>query len=108
MRESADLPVLARNADIARAIDNSVFVIRADVAGRSEELLSYGSSGIVDPDGMVLQSAQTLSEDLIIADIGTSPRHGWDAASNAAVMDEYGRLVAQSRATALETNRQSG
>ena len=106
-RECVGLPARARNADIARAIDNSVFVIRADVAGRSDELLSYGSSEIVDPDGMVLQSAQTLREDLIVADIPTSPRRGWNAASNAAVMDEYARLVGRSRDTVRQNNGQS-
>ena len=99
-RASADLPTLARNTDIARAIDNSVFLIRADVAGRSQGLLSYGSSEIVGPDGVVRQSARRLSEDLIVADVDTSPRHKWDAASNPAVMDAYARLVAQRRGTA--------
>lgn len=63
----------ARNCDIARAVENSVSVIRADVAGRTENLVSYGSSGIVDADGMVVQTAQQLAPDLIVADIKTSP-----------------------------------
>ncbi|HWM90465.1 MAG TPA: nitrilase-related carbon-nitrogen hydrolase [Thermoanaerobaculia bacterium] len=50
------------------------WVIRADVAGRTDELVSYGSSAIVDPDGRVVQSARQLSEDLIIAEIDTVPR----------------------------------
>lgn len=64
----------ARNADIARAVENSVSVIRADVAGRTPDLVSYGSSGIVDPDGMVLQSGRRLEADLVVADIETAPR----------------------------------
>ncbi len=91
-----ELVALARNVDIARAIENSVFVIRADVAGRAEGLVSYGSSGIVDRDGMVLQSARQLSPDLIVAEIKPAPRErrrGWDASRNRAVMDEYARLV---------------
>jgi predicted amidohydrolase len=86
----------ARNVDIARAVENSVWVIRADVAGHTERLVSYGSSGIVDPDGCVLQTARQLGPDIIVADIKTSPRkqrRGWDAARNRAVMDEYARLV---------------
>lgn len=78
--EKADVVVHARNVDIARAIENSVSVIRADVAGRSADLVSYGSSGIVDPDGIVLQSAQRLTEDLLVADLDTVPRErrrGW-------------------------------
>jgi predicted amidohydrolase len=91
----------ARNVDIARAIENSVSVIRADVAGRTPDLVSYGSSGIVNPDGMVLQSGRRLRAGLVVADIKTAPRErrrGWDAARNGAVMDEYVRLVTRSRA----------
>lgn len=86
----------ARNVDIARAVENSVFVIRADVAGRTEKLESYRSSGIVDRDGRVLQSAQQLHSDLLVADIKTAPRQlrrGWDTAKNRSVMDAYLRLV---------------
>ncbi|MGA9770688.1 MAG: carbon-nitrogen hydrolase family protein [Blastocatellia bacterium] len=91
-----ELVAEARNVDIARAIENSVWVIRADVAGRTESLVSYGSSGIVDPDGNVLQTARQLGPDLIMADIKTAPRkhrRGWNASRNRAVMDEYVRLV---------------
>jgi predicted amidohydrolase len=86
----------ARNCDIARAVENSVSVIRADVAGRTEGLVSYGSSGIVDADGMVVQAARQLVPDLIVADIKTSPRkrrRGWDASRNSVVVEEYIRLV---------------
>ncbi len=91
-----ELVAQARNLDIARAIENSVSVIRADVSGRTESLISYGSSGIVDPDGMVLQSARQLGPDLIVAEIETAPRknrRGWNASRNSAVMEEYVRLV---------------
>ena len=96
MKAGPELVALARNCDIARAIENRVPVIRADVAGRTESLVAYGSSGIVDRDGMVVQSARQLSPDLIVAEIKTAPREhprGWDAAKNSAVMDEYVRLV---------------
>lgn len=91
-----ELVAEARNCDIARAIENSVYVIRADVAGRTESLVSYGSSGIVDADGMMLRSARQLIPDLIVADIKTSPREqrrGWDASRNSAVMNEYVHLI---------------
>jgi 5-aminopentanamidase len=90
----------ARNCDIARAIENSISVIRADVAGRTADLVSYGSSGIVDPDGMVLGSAPRLEAGVVVADIKTAPRErrrGWDAARNSSVMDEYVRLVTRPR-----------
>jgi 5-aminopentanamidase len=68
-----ELVAEARNVDIARATENSVFVIRADVAGRAGELVSYGSSGIVDRAGRVLQSARQIEADLIVAEIKTAP-----------------------------------
>ena len=92
----ADLATHARNVDIARAVENGVWVIRADVAGHAAGLTSDGSSGIVDPDGMVRQSARPSTEDVLVADIDTSPRErrrGWDASRNRAVVDEYARLV---------------
>lgn len=98
-RAGADLVAQARNVDIARAVENSVWVIRADVAGRTDELVSYGSSGIVDPDGMVVQSARQLRDDLIVAEIDTAARaqrRGWDASRNRAVVDEYATHVAAS------------
>lgn len=67
--EKADVVARTRNADIARAIENGVSVIRADVAGRADGMVAYGSSGIVGRNGMVLQSAERLSEDLLVADL---------------------------------------
>jgi predicted amidohydrolase len=102
-RAHAGLVTQSRNVDVARAVENSIWVIRADVAGRTDELLSYGSSGIVDPDGMIVQSARQLNEDLIVAEIDTVPRErrrGWVASGNRAVMDEYAGHVAASGATA--------
>jgi predicted amidohydrolase len=67
--EKADVAGRARKADVALAIGNRVAVIRADVAGHAEGRVSYGSSEIIDSDGTVLQSAQRLSEDLIVAEL---------------------------------------
>jgi len=67
--EKADVVGDARHADIARATENRVWVIRADVAGRTADLVSFGSSSIVDPDGKVLQSARRLTEDLLVAEL---------------------------------------
>lgn len=49
----------ARAADLARVVENRVWVIRADVAGANGELMSYGSSGIVDPDGKVCSGGKS-------------------------------------------------
>jgi predicted amidohydrolase len=47
--EKADVVGNARKADIALAVENRVPVIRADVAGRADGRVSYGSSVIVGP-----------------------------------------------------------
>jgi len=64
----------ARRCDIARARENGVSVIRADVVGRDGDLTSFGSSSIVDQDGEVLASAALLETDLIVAEIETARR----------------------------------
>jgi predicted amidohydrolase len=74
--EKADVVRDARNADIARATENSMWVIRADVAGHTADRVSYGSSSIVGPDGMVLQSAWRLTEGLLVADLDAAPHEG--------------------------------
>jgi predicted amidohydrolase len=73
-RAGPEINAEARNADVARATENRVSVIRADVAGRTAELVAWGSSGIVGPDGRVLASAQPLTTGLLIAEIETTPR----------------------------------
>lgn len=72
--EKADIVADARSVDVALARENVVWVIRADVAGRADGRLSYGSSAIVDPAGTVQQSARRLTEDLLVADIEPAPR----------------------------------
>ena len=59
----------ARRCDVALSTANDVTVIRADVAGRAESFVSYGSSGIVDRAGMLVASARMLEPDLVVADI---------------------------------------
>lgn len=72
--EKADVAAQARTVDIALAIEHGVSVIRADVAGRADGMVSYGSSGIVDSRGSVLQLANPLTEELIVADLEVSLR----------------------------------
>jgi predicted amidohydrolase len=64
-----DLAADTRKTDIATAIANRCWVIRADVAGDNGQLQCEGSSGIVDPDGTVVQSAAPGAEDLLVADL---------------------------------------
>jgi predicted amidohydrolase len=73
-RADAELVSEARNVDIANAVENRMWVIRADVAGSTDELVSYGSSAIIDPDGKVVQLAREFEEDVIIAEIDAVPR----------------------------------
>ena len=59
----------ARTSDIARALENSVPIVRADVAGVDGDLVSYGSTGIVNRDGRVLGGASAMAADLVVADV---------------------------------------
>ena len=68
-RGGAELVSLARNCDIRRATEHHVSIIRADVAGCSGNLVSYGCSAIIDSSGVVLKSAPRLSETLLVAEI---------------------------------------
>lgn len=88
----ADVVTLARNTQITRAVENGVFVMGADVAGECGAFVSYGSSAIVGPDGIVLAQSKRLEEDLLIADIETvvqTIRRGWDAGRNPAVVEIF-------------------
>jgi predicted amidohydrolase len=67
--EKADVVALTRAVDIARARDNRVMIVRADVAGRTADRVSFGSSAIVDARGTVLQIGQPLREDILVAEI---------------------------------------
>jgi 5-aminopentanamidase len=71
-RACPETVVEARQADIARALENRVWVIRADVAGQNGELMSYGSSGVVDAGGNVVEEARLQTTDLLVADLATS------------------------------------
>lgn len=96
-----ELVALTRNTDIARAIENGVSVIRADVTGEMEgtdrrpPLLSFGATGIVGRDGRVLAEAEPSRAQLVVADVKatTDGRRMWNAAANPAVRDEYVRLL---------------
>lgn len=70
-RAHTELVSEARNVDINNAVENKLWIIRADVAGRTDELISIGSSEIVDPEGRIVEAARELSEELLVADIAT-------------------------------------
>jgi predicted amidohydrolase len=63
----------ARACDIARAVENTVWVVRADVAGRTTTHVCEGASGVVAPDGTVVCTANRFAEQLLIAEIDPRP-----------------------------------
>jgi predicted amidohydrolase len=69
-RANEDLVTETRNVDTSRAIDNGVAVVRADVAGRAGDLLSYGTSAIIDRRGQLVASAKEFfASQLLIGEI---------------------------------------
>lgn len=66
---SPDLNAACTKVDVSRAVENRCWIVRADVVGRTTELVGYGASEIVSPQGAVVRSARSLCEDLIIADL---------------------------------------
>ena len=71
--QRADVVALSRAVDIARARDNAVMIVRADVAGRTADRVSFGSSAIVDVRGTVLRAGEALREDILVAEIINPP-----------------------------------
>lgn len=66
----------SRKCDTARATENNVYTVRADVVGEAGLLKSCGASAILSPNGSVLASARPSSAALLIADINTSRPDG--------------------------------
>ncbi len=96
-RGSPKLIGLTRSTDIARALENGVSVVRADVVGSAGGLVAPGTTAVVDPDGEVLAAAAAGLPGLIVADIEADPRDRrrcWDAGTNPAVVEAYSRLDA--------------
>lgn len=88
----ADVVARARSAQAARAVENGVTVVAADVAGQVGSFISYGSSHIIDPDGVLIASSKPFVEDVLIADIEPKvdkARRGWDSSKNPAVIEAF-------------------
>jgi predicted amidohydrolase len=69
----ADIVEHARRTDVSLARDNGVMVVRADVAGRADDLISHGSSAIVDQTGKVLSASTPFEAGLIVAEMVATP-----------------------------------
>ena len=68
-RAGTELVSEARKADTKLAQENNVYVVRADVAGRSNGFVSYGSSGVVDPSGKVLKAAREMTSEILVTTV---------------------------------------
>jgi predicted amidohydrolase len=81
------------NLPIARAVENTVTVVVADIAGRQEGRFALGSSRIIDPDGAVIACADPSNESLLIADVEGERRsfdpRGWDGYTNPVVATAF-------------------
>jgi predicted amidohydrolase len=82
------------NLPVARAVENTMAVVVADITGRQGNRSSLGCTRIVDPDGVVLAESDPAIEGLVIADVEPQRRHvpdrrGWDGGTNLAVSEAF-------------------
>jgi 5-aminopentanamidase len=68
------------NVLVARAVENDIPLVAADVAGHQGERVSHGTTSIVDSQGRIVAAAPELEEAIIVADVDLdgSPRGGID------------------------------
>ncbi len=69
--DRADVVSQVRGVDVGLAVTHGVHVIRADVAGRIDGLVSHGSSAIVAPNGQVLVAATLWESQLLVATLAS-------------------------------------
>jgi predicted amidohydrolase len=72
-RASPKINSEAAQVDKRLAVDNGLWVVRADTCGDNGKLVSFGSSEIVDPDGQVVMQASQGGSKLLVAEIGEPP-----------------------------------
>lgn len=82
---------------IARAVDNTVSVVIADIAGEQQGRAALGSSRIIDPDGALLCAADPHKVELVITNIDAHSRpfdpRGWDGYTNPTVSHQYASVL---------------
>lgn len=85
-----------QNLPVARAVENTVTIVVADIAGRRGDRVAHGFSCIIDPDGAVVARAEPLTPALLIAEVSPQRRpfdpRGWDGTTNPAVTRAFMRL----------------
>lgn len=82
---------------VARAVENTVTLVVADIVGEQGGRRALGCTRIVDPDGRVLAQAHPDETALLIADVEPRRRahdpRGWDGHLNPAVSGEFAALL---------------
>jgi predicted amidohydrolase len=68
-RQKADVQLASLQADVTLARRHLAYVLRADVAGTTGDLVAYGTSGIVAPCGGVLSTATGGNNDLLVVEL---------------------------------------
>jgi 5-aminopentanamidase len=67
--EIADVVELTRAVDVETARRLGVPVVRADVAGRTQTRVAFGTSAIIGADGEVLRAGTPFVEEVLVADL---------------------------------------
>ena len=57
------------NVLVARAVENGIPLVAADVAGWQGERVCHGTTTIIDSQGTIVATARPLDEDFIVADV---------------------------------------
>jgi predicted amidohydrolase len=65
-----------RALPIARAVENQLFVLKANAVGSASGKISLGDSLIVDPNGFVVQEADLLNETILSCELGEGAEKG--------------------------------
>lgn len=85
---------------VARAVDNTVSVVIADITGKQQRRDALGSSRIVDPDGELVCAANPHAVGLVVTTIDSHSRpfdpRGWDGHTNPAVHRQYASILQRS------------
>lgn len=68
-REIADVVEQTRAVDVSTARRCGVPVVRADVAGRTESRVAFGTSAIIDAQGRVVRAGAPFIEGLLVTDV---------------------------------------
>jgi predicted amidohydrolase len=73
------------NVLIARAVENGIPLVAADVAGWQGRRVSHGTTAIIDRQGTILAAASALEEDFVVADVDSEGPRGGSPANSLAV-----------------------